>query len=118
MEPIEFERCAAQGEVDIYRIDAIPGDAKPFALDGGLWVIGHSETGHHHVIERTEAATVYEAATAPEGCRILYAIVREPTAFVHLRGHDTHRPIMLRPGAYEFRTLRESSPEGWRRTLD
>lgn len=116
----DFDKAASQGEVDIYRIAALPEGLRMMAQEDGRWVIGHSETGHHHIIERTEAATVYEAdpATVPAGCRILYAIVREPTVFVHLRGHDTHEPIMLRPGAYEFRTLRESSPEGWRRAAD
>jgi len=104
-----FSKVAAQGEITIYRVDHV-ADGSPLELEGGRLVIGHSETGHHHVLERTEGVTVTVAKTAPAGMRILYAIVSEPNALVHLRGHDTHEAIALQPGMYEFRSGREYDP--------
>lgn len=105
-----FQKIAAQGEITIIRIgDAKPGDhdGKPLALEGGKLIIGHSETGHHHVLERTSGAAVTVLDRAPEGMRILHAILAEPNKLIHERGHDTHETISLPPGEYEFRIARE-----------
>ena len=105
-----FEKHAAQGEIKIKRIEELPQAVKPLnQTESGPWIIGHSETGHHHVLER-ERADVFEAESAPEGMRILYAIVKDPTSLDHKRGHDTHKSISLSPGIYEFRSAREYDP--------
>ncbi len=105
-----FQKIAAQGEVTIIRI----GDAhrstiegKSLALEHGKLIIGHSETGHHHVLERFSGASVTILDRAPEGMKILRAILTEPNKLVHERGHDTHETIYLQPGEYEFRIARE-----------
>lgn len=105
-----FQNIAAQGEITIIRI----GDGaqskhhgKPLSLEGGKLIIGHSETGHHHVLERTSGATVTVLDRAPDGMRILHAILAEPNKLIHERGHDTHETIELPPGEYEFRIARE-----------
>lgn len=77
------------------------------SLRGGLFVIGHSETGHHHVLDRADGVTVNVLERAPEGMRILRAILEEPTRLIHQRPHDTHETIDLAPGEYEFRIARE-----------
>jgi hypothetical protein len=105
-----FSTCAAQGEISIRRISEIPGDAVPLKLEGGKYIVGHSETGHHHVLDRVEGVKVLEAKSAPDGMRILYAILDEPTNLNHLRGHDTHEAIAFQPGMYEFRLGREFDP--------
>lgn len=107
-----FKRIAAQGEITIIRIGDVPPksrkrDGKPLALEGGKLIIGHSETGHHHVLERTRGAAVTVMDKAPEGMRILHAILEEPNKLIHERGHDTHETIDLPPGEYEFRIARE-----------
>ena len=105
-----FRKVAAQGEITIILIgDAKPEnhDGKPLALEGGKLIIGHSETGHHHVLERTSGATVTVLDRAPEGMRILHAILAEPNKLIHERGHDTHETIALPPGEYEFLIARE-----------
>ena len=68
-----LETLGAQGEIRMFRIDTIPADAKPLAKENGQFIIGHSETGHHHVLE-AERVKVFEAEKAPEGMRILYAL--------------------------------------------
>lgn len=109
----------AQGELFIRRIAAAPEGCTPVEPDGSRWIVGHSETGHHHVLDRATCDVVAGPARAnPEGMAILYAIVREPTRLEHLRPTDTHEPLMLAPGVYEIRPGREFSPEGWRRTED
>lgn len=105
-----IETLGAQGEVRAFRIDAIPVDVKPLAKEGnGRYVIGHSETGHHHVLV-AERVQVFEADEAPEGLRVLYALLESPGELQHMRGHDTHAPHAFEPGAYMFRTDREFDP--------
>lgn len=103
-----FKSVAAQGEITIRRIGkgAVPtGSAlKP---DNGMLIIGHSETGHHHVLEHTRGATVTVLERAPEGMKILHAILTEANSLVHKREHDTHETIALEPGEYEIRIARE-----------
>lgn len=106
-----FTKTAAQGEILITRLGPVPKKAKvsgqPLALEHGKLIIGHSETGHHHVLERNTGASVTVLERAPEGMRILHAILEEPNKLIHERGHDTHETIALEPGEYEFRIARE-----------
>lgn len=105
-----FEKVAAQGEITIIRIGDVTKrnvTGKPLALDGGKLIIGHSETGHHHVLERSAGASVTVLDKAPEGMRVLHAILKQANSLVHQRGNDTHETIDLPPGEYEFRIARE-----------
>lgn len=104
-----FENCAAQGELRITRVSVIPEDAAPMTAENGHFIVGHSETGHHHVLvaERTQ---VFRAKNAPAGMSILYAILDAPNELQHLRSHDTHETIGLQPGMYEIRSGREYDP--------
>ena len=87
--------------------------------EGPHYIVGHSETGHHHVMDRETCDVMTGPAKAnPEGMSILYAIVKEPTEVKHLRATDTHKSLNLTPGIYEIRPAREFSPEGWRRVAD
>lgn len=103
-----FKSVAAQGEITIRRLGkgAAPAGSvlKP---EAGLLIIGHSETGHHHVLEHTRGATVTVLERAPEGMKILHAILTEANSLVHKREHDTHETIALEPGEYEIRIARE-----------
>ncbi|MDX3926774.1 MAG: hypothetical protein QHC90_13345 [Shinella sp.] len=105
----QFVTSAAQGEISIRRISALPADIKPLAPELGKYIIGHSETGHHHVmtLDRKQA---FEATNAPTGMRILYANLEAAGELVHERGHDTHETISFEPGIYEFRLGREYDP--------
>lgn len=111
----KFEKVAAQGEITILRVvTATTGKTqdgyKPLALENGMYVIGHSETGHHHVLEHTRGVSLVVAEKALEGMHILHAILTEPNALVHKRPFDTHEPLALAPGEYEFRIAREYDP--------
>lgn len=102
-----FNTVAAQGEITIRRVDSSRVEGSPLPLESGKLIIGHSETGHHHVLEHSRGATVTVLANAPAGMNILYAILAEPNKLIHERGHDTHETIELPAGEYEFRIARE-----------
>lgn len=103
-----FSKIAAQGEITLRKVTTVPSDATPLKADSIHYIVGHSETGHHHVLlaERTQ---MFEGK-APDGMRVLYAILDGENVLEHLRDFDTHEPIKLEPGIYEFRIGREYDP--------
>ncbi len=105
MKTLKFERIAAQGELTITRLSAPPKLlGKPVAPDGGQLIVGHSETGHHHVVDADCATlTRVDEFTA-------YLNVTKATTLDHLRDVARHPSIALQPGMYEFRTGREFDP--------
>jgi hypothetical protein len=104
-----FSSNAAQGEISIRKIDELPSGVKPLAAENGKFIIGHSETGHHHTMTM-ERAKVFEATNTPDGMKILYAILDGEKVLQHERSFDTHEPIQFQPGIYEFRLGREYDP--------
>ena len=107
-----FKTIAAQGEITIRRIGDVPTKCSlpgytAMKPENGKFIIGHSETGHHHVLDRTSGVDIAVMDAPPQGMKILRAIIENPTSLVHLRDHDTHEPIQLLPGEYEFRIARE-----------
>ncbi len=113
-----FKAFAAQGEAFIRRIETRPDGLTPIEPENGHYIIAHSETGHHHVMEPGGVALLERTTGVEEGLRILHLIVSEPTSLDHLRGSDTHESIMFEPGEYEIRLQREYTPEGFRRVAD
>jgi len=108
----KFSRVAAQGEITIRRIGDLPDDRRlpdgftEMKAEDGVFVIGHSEAGHHHVIG-AEGATVGIKDRPPEGMKILYMILENSLSLEHLRSHDVHETIVGDPGVYEVRIARE-----------
>lgn len=102
---LTFKKVAAQGELTITRLTKDPKNVGPVVehINGKL-IVGHSETGHHHVVDADCATlTRVDEFTA-------YLDVKKPTQIDHLREFDTHPSIALQPGMYEFRTGREFDP--------
>lgn len=104
-----FQKTAAQGEITIRRVDKIPAGVKALTPELGKYIIGHSETGHHHVMT-LDHKKAFESEKAPEGMRVLYVALETAGQLVHERGHDTHETISFEPGIYEFRLGREFDP--------
>lgn len=108
-----FQKFAAQGEITIIRMGdvpakrALPPGYTAMQPERGKFIIGHSETGHHHVLDRLDGVDIAMLEAPPAGMKILRAILENPASLVHLRDHDTHEPIALLPGEYEFRIARE-----------
>lgn len=109
-----FEKQAAQGDMLLRRIDKLPDGLVPAKAEGGLFVVAHSETGHHHVVKERSAQLLIDKTNA----FIAYLNVLEACELEHLRSFDTHEALALEPGVYEVRRQVEYTPEGWRRAAD
>lgn len=106
----------AQGDLLIFPVLAVPATAKLAKADGPHYIVGHSETGHHHVVLK-ERAELYEAADDQFVAWI--KTLGRPAEIEHKREFDTHAPIRLEPNrVYEVRRQREYVPEGFRRAQD
>lgn len=112
-----FKDQAAQGDLLLTRIAVVPRQAVAVPRENGRIIVGHSETGHHHVIDADDAVTMYRL---PEEIYEAFLVVRAPAVLRHLRGFDTHEPIEIAPGTYRVRRQRERAyvPEGWRASQD
>jgi hypothetical protein len=102
-----IETLGAQGEIRCFRVDRLPDQDKLVPVEDR--VIGHSETGHHHVLE-AERVKVWESTDHPEGMRVLYALLESPGDLIHHRDEHTHQSHHFEPGIYMFRTDREFDP--------
>lgn len=109
-----FKFQAAQGDILIQKIDALPEGVAAVAPAGEYVVVAHSETGHNHVLDR-ETVTMYRL---PDDIYDCFLVVDAPTPLVHQRDFDTHEPILLKKGIYRARRQREYTPEGFRRVED
>jgi hypothetical protein len=113
-----FTKMAAQGDFIIMRITSIPKDVVPFEAEGNHYIVAHSETGHNHVMEKTNIEAFRPANTSDTDLYELFMVVKEPTEINHLRSHDTHETLLVPPGNYKIRRQREYTPEGFRRAAD
>ena len=130
----EMFKCGqpvAQGEVLIWMkkyapkslLKAIDGlKFKEMNLENDQMILGHSETGHHHVLEavRPDVHIKNAAQALIDEVNDTFVEVRmlEECKLVHKRGHDTHQGFIFPAGEY-IRVIREEqSPEGWRRVAD
>jgi hypothetical protein len=114
-----FKNMAAQGDLLLRRITAIPAEATPLAACNGAFVVAHSETGHNHVIaERPNVRMFTTGDPMVSYLQVVEATDAAETILEHLRTFDTHESISVPPGAYEVRRQREYAPEGWRRVED
>ena len=112
-----FSKVAAQGELRFVRLDddyKVPEDATRVEPVGDSVIVGHSETGHHHVMEASRT-TMYRLPDTITDCLL---VVDQPDVLRHLREFDTHDPLSFAPGTYKVTTAREYMPGGWRRSLD
>lgn len=104
------EVVCAQGEITVFRVvGELPANlVKHAEIDKlGRPIISHSESGNHHVLDRP--VEVLEKTDAPEGMRILYALLDEPTQLIQ-DASDAHGSHDLEPGLYEMRIAREFDP--------
>ncbi len=111
-----FNQMAAQGDVLFVRVEQIPDGLSPMEISGDHYVLAHSETGHHHVIDRAKA----DALVPADDEFIAYVRVHADAGaeVVHKRSFDTHETLLLPPGNYQVRRQREYTPEGFRRAAD
>lgn len=111
-----FDKMAAQGDMLLVRIEALPAGAVAAKAEGGRFVLAHSETGHNHTV--LERPTVRLFNDAMDTFRSFLVVEDEPAELQHERSFDTHEPLLIPPGTYEVRRQREYTPEGFRRAAD
>jgi hypothetical protein len=103
-----FRKSAAQGEVDIMRVESLPPDAKKIEPVNGFYIVGHSETGHHHVLAARSGVEVYEGTQ--NGFKVLFAILQGGEVLEHQRTFDTHERIQYDAGPFLHGNLVERDP--------
>ncbi|THF64352.1 hypothetical protein [Pseudothauera rhizosphaerae] len=114
-----FTDCAAQGDLLIRRINAIPAGATPIQSEDGKFVVAHSETGHNHIIAERPNVKLYTTGDPMVSyLEVVEATDAAETLLEHLRSYDTHETIAIPPGVFEVRRQREYTPEGWRQIQD
>lgn len=110
-----IKRVCFQGDVMFRRVATLPEGVQELKTTGPV-VVAHSETGHHHAIDPSEARLFDTLDRNPMVCYL--AIDGEHADVVHHRPHDTHETVRLLKGLWEVRRQREWTPEGLRRVED
>lgn len=114
-----FVNSAAQGDLLIRRVSAIPANAKAMKSEAGKFIVAHSETGHHHVITERPGVQVFTTDDPMVSyLQVVEATEQTEALLEHLRSYDTHETIAIPPGTFELRRQREYTPEGWRQVQD
>lgn len=114
-----FNAIAAQGDLMIRRINILPENITSMKAENGLYIVAHSETGHHHAIAEKPNVRVFESSDPMVSyLEVIEAADQTETLLEHLRSFDTHETISISPGFYEIRRQREYTPEGWRKVQD
>lgn len=116
---VTFKDCAAQGDLMLRRISALPDGVKLTPSEKGFYVVAHSETGHNHVIAERPNIKFYTGNDPMVSyLEVIEATDKTEALLEHLRGYDTHKTIVIPVGVFEVRRQREHTPEGWRRVED
>lgn len=122
----------AQGELRIWAKEYAPksilnalGKLKNLAelkADGDRLIVGHSESGAHHVLERVnkKVALSKSAQVLIDGTNDMLCEIRlhEDMKLTHLRPVDNHKAYLLPAGDYIQSTDQENTVEGWRKVAD
>lgn len=89
------------GENFMRRIDALPTGKTTKAK---MYIVGHSESGHNHVLTSKSEMEVLEA----NGKR--YILINEVAELFHKKSFDIHETIAVEPGIYEVTHKNEYDP--------
>jgi len=130
----KFKNMAAQGDLMIIRIDKLPENIHPAKPDGTHYVVAHSESGHHHVIEDRPNVKFFTSDDPMISYLQVDAAIDETEALLkhlkvgkdahetmlkHLKvGKDAHETISFGAGFYRINRQRENTPKGLRPVQD
>lgn len=81
------------GEILLLPVAAVPSGEARCVMS---CVVGHSESGHHHVLESDE---VFAQIVARNGD--LFVDLDRPTPLRHRKTHQQHREILVPAGAWK-----------------
>ncbi len=97
-----MNRTIIHGENIFKPVRAIPDGKK---TRHKLFIAGHSESGHHHVIE---AKTEFEVTE--DVLHNIYVEVFEEAKITHRKTHDIHETLPMAPGMYQVIPAIEYNP--------
>jgi len=96
------------GEVMLVPVDELPTTT---AVNHKTYIIGHSETGHHHVLE---SKTGFDAFL-DEATQALYLELSEPAQLVHKKQVDAHKTLVVPAGRY--RVVHKTEYDPWQQVI-
>lgn len=107
----KLEHTNAHGEINFYRIIEGELDTTGFVemsdtTPTGNYIVGHSESGHHHVLER-EGVEITEFVN--DGMKLFHAIVKKQTRLYQDAGAP-HAEQVIEPGEYIIGTSLDYDP--------
>jgi len=76
------------------------------AKDHKTYIVGHSETGHHHVLESTTDFKVMSNKDKD----LLYVRLFKPAKLVHKKTQDAHNTLTVPAGTYQVVRKNEYNP--------
>ena len=92
------------GEVFLQKIEQLPADEGE-VTEHKSFIVGHSETGHHHVLKSKKTFTVKEIEES-----FNYLVLDSPADIVHEKDVNTHDTITVEPGIYKVIKKQEYNP--------
>lgn len=92
---------AIHGENFLQLVKELP---KGEATRHKIFIVGHSETGHHHVLESKTEFDIYEVLDN------LYVHLDTPANLVHKKTFDVHETQEIQPGTYKVYHKLEYDP--------
>jgi hypothetical protein len=103
------EPTIAQGEIELFAVSNDHFDGMEFdavEVQNGAYVLAHSESGHHHVLD-CEVAEVSRVKNDSQGMNVLRLIVTDPEATIVNLNPNGHKNLPIPPRLYEARISRE-----------
>ncbi len=91
-ERIDMNKPIRHGEILLHPVSELP---KGKLGSHKSYIVGHSETGHHHVLESTDDFKILKTADDSVWIEIL-----TPAKLVHKKQIDKHRTLPVLPGKY------------------
>lgn len=95
---------AQHGEVFLQRVTRVPENRK--VEKNTKFTVGHSESGHNHVLESKVEFEVMEGDEKHD----LYVRLFEPAKLVHKKSFDIHETQVIVPGDYAILQKTEYDP--------
>jgi hypothetical protein len=92
------------GELAFIKVDKLPRLSKKESGKYKMYIAGHSETGHHHIVE---SDTEFEVVLSGEE---RYMIIKDLAKLWHKKSIDIHETRILSPGIYKINEKTEYNP--------
>jgi hypothetical protein len=100
----EDRKAMRQGEIMLVPVTDIKDIPEGVTSKRDSYIVGHSESGHHHVLESRQME-ITETDTHD-----IYIRLFEPGRLVHQKMTDTHRTLRIPAGIYQRFTDTEYDP--------